>query len=248
MVKDYIAAYVPSSDDIRHFGVRGMKWGVRRNRSAGGKATPTRARKKEDKANADTKQHAALMARAEKIKAGTGRPLIVNGKLLSRAESVSHLQKQAAKLGVKPKTAEVKPADKKPAEPSLPTKSFNELKAQVKEKGANSLSDDELKYLNARTEALGKAQKAYGDQGSWLAKTVKSSLKNAAEQQIRKQTNSAAENLLQNFIKAQTSRTKGSSSSNPKVRIFRPGSSGKSKTKTSPSSLGSSPVYKVTTL
>lgn len=182
---DYLGTIRDQPDDIEHFGVRGMKWGIRndsRSSSSGssGKTKPTRAKVKEDKARADAKTHAALKTRIEKIKAGTGRPLVMNGKVLSRAESVKHLERQAAKLAPKTKDAP-KPTE---AKPEAPGTLYTQLTAKAKEKGVSSLTDDELKYLNGRTEALSKAKKLITEPDSWLVATVKNAVKTAAKEKI----------------------------------------------------------------
>jgi hypothetical protein len=196
MAKDYVASFseVKASDAL-HFGVKGMHWGVRKSRSGGGSsgsAKPTHARKKEDAAKAKAKVGAAHDARIEKLKAGTGRPLIVNGKKLSTKESIDHLEKQKKKLGLKPlKKVEAKPTDVIKKDES-PNDTYARLKAKAKKDGPNSLTDDELKYLNGRSEALSKAQKLVADPESWLSKTVKSTFQSVLQDTMKNVATTAA--------------------------------------------------------
>ena len=204
MANDYISAHAASLLDLKHYGVRGMKWGVR-NASRGGKGKPTRAKVKEDKQRASAKAAEALTSRAEKIKAGTGRPLVVNGKALSREESVKYLERQAAKLGGKTKTTD-KTADTK-AETNVNQTQYNAIKRKALETGVKSLTDDELKYFNARNEAMAKAQKAFAEPDSWLRKTVGEAIRNAAKEQInagaKKVADRASTKLLEKIVAEQ---------------------------------------------
>lgn len=172
---------------LAHYGVKGMKWGIRRDR--GGSPKPTRARAKEEAAKARDKQGVALNARIEKLKGGTGRPLVVNGKKLSTKESIDYLEKQKRKIGIKePKDAKVKASketEQKPIDAGQASGNlYNALRAKAAKDGVNSLTDDELKYLNKRNEELIKAQKLVTEPESWLAKTIKNSISKAIDKHI----------------------------------------------------------------
>ncbi len=247
MTQDYVGSFkTDRGSDLLHFGVPGMKWGVRRSRSAGGGSSsrpkPTKDRKREVESAAKAKQHAELTARIDKIKNGNGRPLVVKGKQLSKAESVKHLEEQAKKVA--PKT---KPEPKAPAKSTnesetvklsdgteitvgkkvTVTKDFEALKTQVREKGANSLTDDELKYVNSRTEAVRKANEAYKQPESWLAKTVKSTIKTALDQQLKKTTDVAANHFgdqvrakLKTRLKTKTKKATATTSTGNKLPVI----------------------------
>jgi hypothetical protein len=193
MPKDYVALF-DKGTEILHYGIKGMHWGVRNSRSSGGSggsAKPTHARVKEEQLKAKVKVGAAHDARIEKLKAGTGRPLIVNGKKLSTKESIDHLEKQKKKLGLKPlKTTEAKTTVVSKNE--APNDTYARLKAKAKKDGPASLTDDELKYLNGRSEALSKAQKLVADPESWLSKTVKSTFQNVLQEQMKNVASTAA--------------------------------------------------------
>lgn len=70
---------------------------------------------------------------------------------------------------------------------------YNRLKSEVSKSGANKLNDDDLKFLNARAEAISKANKAFNQQGSWLEKTVKSAIDNALQTQAKNAANLVAQ-------------------------------------------------------
>lgn len=262
MPADYVASFkTEHGSDILHHGIKGMKWGIRRSNPSAARSTaskPTRARVKEKEADAKAKQHAALQARIEKLKIG-GRPLIVNGKQLSRAESVKHLEKQAKKVAPKTeKTVKLDIPKKKPVDAvtdeGKPTKihDFNALKVQVRKKGANSLTDDELKYLNSRTEAINKARASYAKKDGWLAKNVKSSVDKALSQQLSRVVGAATAKYLGDVLVGKVN--------NPGSTKTAPSKAGKTKFKWKPDSSfrstplkalpsGSNPpVFKITSL
>ena len=190
---DYLGIIPDQSDDVEHFGVRGMHWGIRNNtRSSSGKPTPTRAKVKEDRARADTKKHSEINARIEKIKGGTGRPLVLNGKVLSRADSVKHLERQASKLA--PKTKEASKTTE--VKPDSAATTYSKLVAKAKEKGPSSLTDVELKYMNERGKALIAAKALIAKKDSWLVASIKNSMKTA----INKQISTFAEAGVANFV------------------------------------------------
>lgn len=200
---------------ISHHGVKGMKWGVRRDSvgsARGKKLNPTRARKKEDKNIARAKEVARLQKLKEDVLSGKT-TLAVGDKKVSTAQAVKALDKRieanAKRNPIVKKQEELKPAPKKSEKDveevtlsdgtklaiektSVSTMDFNALKVQVREKGANSLTDDELKYVNARTEAVRKANEAYKQPDSWLSKTVKSTVRSTFDQQLKKTTDVAA--------------------------------------------------------
>lgn len=222
MALDYVGSYNARDADLQHYGVKGMKWGIRRDR--GGAPKPTRARAKEVAAKERAKQGAAFDARIEKLKGGTGRPLVVNGKKLSTKESIDYLEKQKRKLGIKeskdakPKEGQEKVVDAGVASGNL----YNALRAKAAKDGVNSLTDDELKYLNGRNEALIKATKLIQTPDSWLAKTIKG----AVEKAVNKGVDSGAE-FLKGYVKDQASKAKSGSNSNSDSSAS---SSGKTKT------------------
>lgn len=73
---------------------------------------------------------------------------------------------------------------------------YNRLKSEVSKGNANKLDDDDLKFLNARADAIAKANKAFNQQGSWLQKTVQSAVDNAVQTQAKKAANLVAEKYI----------------------------------------------------
>lgn len=62
---------------------------------------------------------------------------------------------------------------------------YARLKIQAKEGGASSMSDEDLKFFNARTEALAKVNKMNEVNPGWLSKTSKKIMQATAEQQMQ---------------------------------------------------------------
>lgn len=154
---DYLG--VNRDDDLKHVGVKGMKWGVRRARGAAG--TPSSAGSSKGGSNSATKTKDVV------------------GK--AKSSNVA-LAKQLVKDTVKGPESSI---DK-----------YNRLKKEVASGKANKLNDDDLKFLNSRAEALAKANKAFNQKGSWLEKTVKSAIDNAAQAQAKNAANLVAQKYV----------------------------------------------------
>lgn len=134
MPQEYVALFsAKRGSELLHYGVKGMKWGVRRSNS-GGRLTSTPA---------------AAKAHAE-------------GRVHTKTETAPHSGAQESSIA-----------------------QYNRLKKQVAKKGASSLSDEELRFLNSRAEAISKANKTFHNQNSWLSKNVKSSLDAAASKLMK---------------------------------------------------------------
>ena len=116
---------------------------------------------------------------------------------------------------------------------------YNMLKRQVKQKGANSLSDDDLKFLNARTEAIGKANKAFHDKDSKIKKAVVTAIAGA----LTKKLNAKAEDLLNKMLDSKDKATGTTDVAKTVVKLhpaLNPKYTGRS--------ANTGAVYKVTTL
>jgi hypothetical protein len=81
--------------------------------------------------------------------------------------------------------ARSEPTVKKPPGEESSADRYSRLKAQAKGGGATSMSDADLKFFNARTEALAKVEKLNVTQESWLKKTTTTVLQNAAQKQMQ---------------------------------------------------------------
>ena len=138
-MNDYLGAAFAKPDDKMDFGVKGMKWGVRRPRSvlrteAKKRATATKASEKKDDTSTSTSSSAG-------VKAASGE------------------ETSAAR--------------------------YARLSAQVKAGGGSNMSDTDLKFFNARTDAVAKVNKLNEEKPGWLAETSKTVLQNSAKRQMQ---------------------------------------------------------------
>ena len=62
---------------------------------------------------------------------------------------------------------------------------YNRLKAQVKEKGAGTLSDDDLKFVTARAEAIARVSKMNQQDPGWLSEVSKRVLQKTAQESMQ---------------------------------------------------------------
>lgn len=102
-----------------------------------------------------------------------------------------HAEATAKREAAKKATGEATPT-KKPAGEESSAERYSRLMTQAKGGGARSMSDDDLKFFNARTEALAKVNKMVVTQDSWLKKTTTNVLQNAAQKQMQAVTDGVA--------------------------------------------------------
>lgn len=136
--KDYLAMAQPEEGDREDSGVKGMRWGVRRNRSQ-------------------------LKVAAQK-----------------RADSPDH----------------VKNAASKPSGPETSSARYNRLKTEAKAGLGKNMSDEDLKFFNARTEALKKVDALNQSQPGWLSKTSKKVIQTTAEKTLQDISNGVANKFI----------------------------------------------------
>jgi hypothetical protein len=129
-VRDYIGATFAKKGDKLDFGVKGMKWGVRRDRAT--------------------------------------------------------LRKEAAKRSTSTSTSttEKKPATNPDGSETSATR-YARLQAQAKAGKGSDMTEADLKFFNARTEALAKVNKMTEEEPSWLSKTAKKVIQQTAERQMQ---------------------------------------------------------------
>jgi hypothetical protein len=118
--------------------------------------------------------------------------------------------KSAAKSRGESKKTESKPEEKKTTSssssstsgqvqpPSVETSAqrYARLAETAKQGGASSLSDTDLKFFNARTDAITKINKMYEEKPGWLAETSKKVLLNTAEQTMQQVSNGVAKKYI----------------------------------------------------
>lgn len=139
-MRDYLAILQVEAKDVLQYGVRGMKWGVRRT-DAQLKAAP--------------KAEAAKKANAEPAKEVFG---------AASGESSSAR--------------------------------YDRLIAESKANGASSLSDTDLKFVNARTQAVASVAKLTQENPNWLKETGTKVLKTTAQNQLQGLSDSLAKKYI----------------------------------------------------
>lgn len=95
--------------------------------------------------------------------------------------SSSQLKAAAAKRGESTSTS----SSSKPSGPETSVQRYARLKAQAKSGGGNQMSEEDLKFFNARTEALAKVNKLNETNPGWLHTTTKTVLQQAAQRQMQ---------------------------------------------------------------
>lgn len=149
--KDYLAAFRAEPGDKLDYGVKGMKWGVRKSETR----LPPRSH---DGGGDGKKNGTRLPPRSHE---GGGK------KGETRLPPRSHEIKTAEKGGVKGT--------------ELSAERYNRLREQAKLGKVHLMSDDDLKFFNARTEAMAKINKLNQSDPGWLSKTTKNVLQNTAQ-------------------------------------------------------------------
>lgn len=170
MAKDYLSMVSPSPADAEHYGVKGMRWGIRRdpktgarpiavalNESAFGRATQRNV----DRYNRN--QAAKAMKKAVKTTDPEKK-----AKALKKAEDFGA---DISSKGAKAQATKASPPKAPANEPA--SQKYNRLRTQIKTHGPNSLEPDELNFVNARTEAIAKVNKMNLSSPGWLTDTSK---------------------------------------------------------------------------
>lgn len=73
---------------------------------------------------------------------------------------------------------------------------YARLSAQAKAGKASEMTEQDLKFFNARTEALSKVNKLYENESSWLAKTTKTVLQRSAQRQMQMLSDTLADKYI----------------------------------------------------
>lgn len=158
MPKDYLALRVKEPEDAEQHGVKGMHWGVVRDRTT--KIRDHFKRKAEGKETTPTAKAAAAEKHASESK-----------------PSESHQVVGAA-------SGETSSAR------------YARLSQQAKEGRASDMSEMDLKFFNARTDALTKINKMNEIDPGWLSKTSKKVLQQAAQNSMQ----SIADGVAKKYI------------------------------------------------
>lgn len=135
---DYIAAFFAKPRDMKHYGIRGMKWGIRR--------TP------------------AQLAAAGKKGGGS-------------SDKGSGTPKKA-------------PANE------TSSQRYSRLQAEAKAGRSSKLSDEDLRWFNARTDALARINKLNQQKPGWLQDTSKKVLQEVAKETMKQVASAAAKKYI----------------------------------------------------
>lgn len=148
-VRDYLAALKVEPGDKLDYGIKGMKWGVRRSSS---------------------QLRAAAKTRQAQPEAGK------SGAKSATKSPTPHVQNH---LGIQ-SHVESSPAR------------YARLRAQAKAGKASQMTEQDLKFFNARTEALAKVNKMNEKKSGWLAETTKTVLLNSTQKSMQAVSDSVA--------------------------------------------------------
>lgn len=143
---DHVAMIIVDPDaDKEDSGVKGMKWGIRRDRTALKAAAAKRKTESEKKPDDSS----------------TKKP---SGNIQDHVESSAER--------------------------------YARLSAHAKSGKASDMTDQDLKFFNARTEALNKIQKLNESDPSWLSKTSKKVVQTTAERQMQSLSDTLADKYI----------------------------------------------------
>lgn len=159
MTREYIAAFKASPRDMVQAGVKGMRWGVRRDRAQLRAAAKARGDAPAKKAP-EEKAPASSASSATKPK----------GNIQDNVESS---------------------ADR-----------YARLESQAKAGRASEMTEQDLKFFNARTEALTKINKLTEEQPSWLRDTATKVIQQSAQRQMQGLADTLADKYVGDPIKA----------------------------------------------
>lgn len=173
--KDYLGMRTREPEDKVDHGIKGQRWGIRRPDALIAKATQKRA------ASGDK---VTLTAKAKKA--------------LGRGEKT---KEEATKA--KPEAPTSKPAESKvPGIGEGAPERYARLEAQAKAGKASEMNEADLKFFNARTEALSKVAKLNETKPGWLAETAKTVVQTAAKRQLQAVADATADKYIGDKVKA----------------------------------------------
>lgn len=142
-MRDYLAILRPKPSDALQFGIRGMRWGVRRTD--------------------------AQLAKDIAARKASGEPVTDSAK----------------SAGIKAMTGEESSAER-----------YSRLASQAKGGGASNMSEADLKFFNARTDAINKVNKMYETKPNWLVEAAG----DVARQTVKNSMQSVTKSLTDKYI------------------------------------------------
>lgn len=157
--KDYLAAFKAKKGDKLDYGIKGMKWGIRRSKSQ-------LAKGKSGEADAPAQKKSAGNEKQSSGKSG--------GSSSSSADRPNSIQNNVESSSAR----------------------YARLQAEAKAGKASSMTEQDLKFFNARTEALAKINKMNETDPGWLSKTTKKVLQNTAQNQMQSVADAVANKYI----------------------------------------------------
>lgn len=154
MSRSYIDIVKEKAKQLKHSGVKGMRWGVRRERSELRAAAKARSDSPAKKETTDGKSTSSSGGSEKKS----------SGNIQDNVESSSAR--------------------------------YDRLAGQAKSGRSSDMSEQDLKFFNARTDALNKVNKMYEENPSWLKSTSTKVLQQTAQNQMQ----SLADGLATKYI------------------------------------------------
>ena len=104
------------------------------------------------------------------------------------------------------------PAKKAPAKtqdgPETSSQRYSRLEAEIKSGRAKELSEQDLKFYNARTDALARINKLNEQKPSWIRETATTVVQTAAQRQMQMVANTLADKYVGDPIKAAINATR----------------------------------------
>lgn len=100
------------------------------------------------------------------------------------------------KRDVPGKPATVGPAAKKSGGSETSSEKYDRLLKQAKDKGGNSLTDDDLRFVTARGNAIAQVERMHQQNPNWIADAAKQVLKNAAKKQMQNLLDGASKKYI----------------------------------------------------
>ncbi len=159
MSSDYIAAFKASTRDVLHYGRKGMRWGVRRDRATLRAEGPP-------KSSAPAKKESTEKAVTTTSSSSPAKP---KGNIQDNVESS---------------------ADR-----------YSRLESQARAGKASDMTEQDLKFFNARTEALAKITKLNEEKPSWLKDTATKVVQQSAQRQMQGIADTLADKYIGDPIK-----------------------------------------------
>lgn len=208
--KDYLALVKVEPEDKVDHGIKGMKWGVRN--SSGSSSTKKAGPGDSDFHNANISSIKKMQEdiRSGKLPSKTGTP---DSERLSNLDShIKSHEDALAKINGEKQVVGAASGETSSAR-------YARLTALAKEGRASELSEQDLKFVNARTEALVKINKMNETDPGWLSKTAKKVVLNAAEKTMQSITNEIAGKYISGPIIEGLKGAKPEEKPKPKVEI-----------------------------